>query len=254
MSLAGRIATIAVMAWTLGGISDAWSASPTKPRVTGGSSPAIDIDSVSAGAAWVRCASQDQKCGFPAQSGARLVRFGANGKFIVRAFLLSPTCNATSFGGDPAPGVTKSCQYSGLMRRTLPAPTSTMAGPAIDRSRIPIGHIGDDKVSIRPSAQQANPDSVIGAFRTHCFFSHMNFDDPIVYPDQQGASHLHTYFGNTLADYSSKPWTISQRGRSTCSGGIANRTAYWTPSVIDTRNRTPVAPREMGVYYKTGYG
>jgi uncharacterized membrane protein len=205
-------------------------------------------------APWVECAAEGSKCNFPLESGARVVRYGTATKFTTRAFLVSPRCNDTAFGADPAPGEQKTCQYGPVLRRTIPASTSTMMGPSIDRTRIPTGHPGDTQLSVRPTAQQASEDGGIGAFRTHCFFSHMGFNDPIVYPGQAGASHLHTFFGNTLTSHASTVWSIKNRGNSTCSGGLANRSAYWTPSVIDTRNATPIAPREMGVYYKSGYG
>ena len=92
-----------------------------------------------------------------------------------------------------------------------------------------------------------------GQFRTVCTFSHMNFDDAIVYPGQKGASHLHTYFGNTAADYTSTKASIETSGGSTCSGGTANRTGYWVPAIIDTKDGTPLKPDSIMVYYKTGY-
>jgi Domain of unknown function (DUF1996) len=79
----------------------------------------------------------------------------------------------------------------------------------------------------------------------------MNFDDPIVYPGQPGRSHLHTYFGNTLANANTTVDSLTTTGNSTCFGGILNRSAYWVPSVIDTRNGRPVAPTSMLIYYKS---
>ena len=35
--------------------------------------------------------------------------------------------------------------------------------------------------------------------------------------------------------------------------GIANRSAYWVPTIIDTSNGTPIAADSIGVYYKNGY-
>src|SRR5690606_18586551 len=92
----------------------------------------------------------------------------------------------------------------------------------------------------------------IGAFRTSCSFSHMNYDDPIVFPGQPGKAHLHAYFGNTLADASSTAESLRNSGNSTCRGGIANRSAYWVPAVID-ENGAPVKPNSAQIYYKTGY-
>ncbi len=78
-------------------------------------------------------------------------------------------------------------------------------------------------------------------------------DDPIVFPGQPGASHLHTFFGNTGVDSLSTVSSIGSAGKSTCSGGTANRSAYWVPSMIDTANGSPVVPKSLMVYYKDSY-
>jgi hypothetical protein len=81
----------------------------------------------------------------------------------------------------------------------------------------------------------------------------MRADDPIVKPGRPGASHLHTFWGNTTTDAGSTPESLLARGNGTCRGGTANRTGYWVPSVIDTPTGTPVAPELIHVYYKSGY-
>ena len=92
-----------------------------------------------------------------------------------------------------------------------------------------------------------------GQFRIDCTVSHMNNDDPLVYPNQQGAAHHHTFFGNTSINFKSNLATLSTTGNSTCRGGIANRSAYWVPSMIDTATATPLKPYSSLWYYKTGY-
>ena len=90
----------------------------------------------------------------------------------------------------------------------------------------------------------------------------MNFDDPIVFPGQSRATHLHAFFGNTGVNADSNGTSISTGGNSTCTGGIENRSAYWAPAMIDTATNRPVnqsagtaLDREnaLQVYYKTGY-
>jgi hypothetical protein len=127
-----------------------------------------------------------------------------------------------------------------------------MTAPAVDRAKIPTGAVGYASELLRPTTQQPN-DSDIGAFRTVCDFSHMAFDDPIVYPGQPGRSHLHAFFGNTRVDGNSTAESIAAGGNSTCRGGTVNRTAYWAPAIIDTRDGTPVKPEVLIAYYKTGY-
>jgi hypothetical protein len=81
----------------------------------------------------------------------------------------------------------------------------------------------------------------------------MNFDDPIVFPGQPGKSHLHTFFGNTQVDAFSTPQSIATSGNSTCRGGTINRSGYWVPAMIDTKDGSPIVPLESTFYYKTSY-
>jgi hypothetical protein len=82
----------------------------------------------------------------------------------------------------------------------------------------------------------------------------MNTDDPIVFPGQPGASHLHLFFGNTGTNAMSTRESMATTGNSTCRGGTIDRTGYWVPAIIDTATGTPLAPRQIDVYYKSGYG
>lgn len=128
----------------------------------------------------------------------------------------------------------------------------TTTFPAIDISKIPMGSLGVGVDQLRSTTEQPSTSS-IGAFRTVCGFSHMAFDDPIVYPGQPGKSHLHAFFGNTGVNANSTADSIASTGNSTCRGGTVNRTGYWVPAMIDTQDGTPVKPDSMIVYYKTGY-
>ena len=58
-------------------------------------------------------------------------------------------------------------------------------------------------------------DDDVGAFRFLCAPSHNAYNDPIVYPGQPGKSHLHTFFGNTLADANSTYASLRTTGDST---------------------------------------
>jgi hypothetical protein len=80
-------------------------------------------------------------------------------------------------------------------------------------------------------------------------------DDPIVFPNQPGKAHLHLFFGNTGINAGSTNDSLHSSGNSTCVGGIANRSSYWIPALIDTGNGNKVlAPQSAIFYYKTGYG
>lgn len=140
---------------------------------------------------------------------------------------------------------------------TAPAATSPHHSsflPFIDNAKIPAPAVGASAVQITSTSYVSHPNADgTGQFRTECTFSHMNYDDPIVYPGKQGAAHLHTFFGNTAVTYASTKTSIETAGNSTCNGGTANRTGYWIPALIDTKDGTPLKPDSIVVYYKTGY-
>lgn len=122
----------------------------------------------------------------------------------------------------------------------------------IDASALPKGNLGVAYDKVQPTGEIAPP-SDIGAFRVPCSYSHMGFDDPIVYPGRPGAAHLHTFFGNTGTDAASTAQSIRDSGNSTCLGGTINRSAYWVPTMIDTVTNKPIVPDMAGIYYKQGY-
>lgn len=95
--------------------------------------------------------------------------------------------------------------------------------------------------------------SDVGAFRNTCSYSHMAFNDPIVFPGQAGVSHLHVFFGNTSTNESTSTDSLYAAKSSTCAGGIANLSAYWVPAMIDTTTNRAIVPIENVFYYKGGY-
>lgn len=122
--------------------------------------------------------------------------------------------------------------------------------PFVDISKNIPKAVGYPDLRIRSTDEQ--PTISEGAFRIVCTPSHMSNDDPLVFPNQQGAAHHHTFFGNTSLDYKSDLSAMSNVGNSTCNGGIMNRSAYWVPTMIDTVNGKPIAPDFTIFYYKVG--
>jgi hypothetical protein len=114
-----------------------------------------------------------------------------------------------------------------------------------------VGH-SDERIKEAQPGYVPGVSTTGGDFRVTCNPSHMNNDDPIVYPDRESAAHHHTYFGNTTTDYKSTPDILKTTGNSTCFGGVANRSAYWVPSLIDTTNNKPIRPDWALFYYKGG--
>ncbi len=131
-------------------------------------------------------------------------------------------------------------------------PTATSGAPKITTVTFPMGEPGESTKNIGTSTEKPAVSDGVGAFRTVCDYSHMLYDDPIVFPGQPGKAHLHTFFGNTDADAYSTADSLRNSGNSTCRGGIANRSSYWVPSLIDAQGK-PVVPTSMDVYYKSGY-
>ena len=104
-----------------------------------------------------------------------------------------------------------------------------------------------------PAVFMARQDrSTIGAFREACEYAGMNQDDALVFPGKPGASHLHTYFG-VIADAFTTSKGILNAEWSSCAGGLLNRSAYWMPAMIDTKDGTPLKPSSNNVYYKGSY-
>jgi hypothetical protein len=116
---------------------------------------------------------------------------------------------------------------------------------------------GYNKVKISSHAPSdaywGHDDAAIGAFRMGCSTSHMAFDDPVVYPNQPGKSHLHVFFGNTGITGNTDLMNLRNVGNSTCQGGTANKSGYWVPAIIDVTTGFPVAPKSNNAYYKGSY-
>jgi len=124
----------------------------------------------------------------------------------------------------------------------------------VNCATIPAPVIGHADVRLRPTRRDPQPaGDGVGAVRTVCTPSHYNYDDPLVYPYQPGAAHLHMWFGNTAGNAFLTADNIRDVGNSTCLGGIANRSAYWVPAIIDATDGAVINPTRMHVYYKTGY-
>jgi hypothetical protein len=229
--------------------------------------------------AWTPCAEQGEHCDF---SGTHDVRYGVHGNYVVKTAQDGMHCTAQEFATaeqadarcDVAEGpaatendlshahvdaTTVSLEAASVpaddphaMHAPATASTATSAGPYIDTSAIPSAEPGTDHEAIGNTSEKPGVSDGVGAFRTVCDFSHMNFDDPIVFPGQPGKAHLHAYFGNTAADAMSTADSLRDSGDSTCRGGTANRTAYWAPAVIDADGK-PVKPNRLETYYKSGY-
>jgi len=79
-----------------------------------------------------------------------------------------------------------------------------------------------------------------------CAFSHMAMDDPIVYPRQPGASHDHSFVGNTTTNAFSTLRSL-RAGSSTCKRD-GETAAYWMPTLL--LNGQMIPPTGATIYYR----
>ncbi|MGK2954011.1 MAG: DUF1996 domain-containing protein [Thiobacillus sp.] len=204
--------------------------------------------------AWVRLAVEGEAF---AVAGSQNLRYGDGLNWVSKLGSSAGTCSVGYFGSDPAYGSAKFCEA----QMTVPA-VKQVAGamPVVNTALIPAPgkpYTGArvrtlNAAELAATVYQPTP-TTTGAFREPCAFSHMSFDDPIVFPGQPGRSHLHTFTGNDQASASSTGDSLSEAGNSTCAGGTLNRTAYWMPSLIDIRTGQPIVPTSTNFYYKLGY-
>jgi uncharacterized protein DUF1996 len=74
-------------------------------------------------------------------------------------------------------------------------------------------------------------------------------DDPLVFPGLAGASHLHTFVGNTAPDAFSTPESLVKNGGSSCEDA-KDTASYWFPTLL--QNGKPVPNTTVTFYYKSG--
>ncbi len=210
------------------------------------SSGALDI------AGWRDCTNG---CKF---SGLRNVAITNGEETHFRTFFLelaSYQCQPSVFPGSAGLSGTKKCYVD---TKSLSAPVA----PALNCENrhdcdgvdldMPIGHPGWADI-IRQSVDSSTLKVTdIGAFRVTCHHSHFSYDDPLVFPGQPGAAHLHQFFGNTGVDAFSTSASLAD-SNGNCTGGAANKSGYWAPAVMDMTKKAPRVADEVIFYYKQGY-
>jgi Domain of unknown function (DUF1996) len=177
----------------------------------------------------------------------------SNGASVMTEAFGSVPCAAYGFNNqDPAPNVSQRCEYAGMKMHTLsnPNPGSMGMGSSIT---VAMGSRGASGQRTRNASGSPFTSDGSGSFRTTCSLTDFQFNDPIVNPGRANVSPLHIFFGNTGVDQNSTANSVANSGNSSCRGGTLNRTAYYFPAVIDSRNGEVQTPMEGTFYYKTGY-
>ncbi|MFK3980535.1 DUF1996 domain-containing protein [Micromonospora sp. NPDC050397] len=103
---------------------------------------------------------------------------------------------------------------------------------------------GDDG-GAPPPPPPGGPIVRVAEFPADCPFSHRLPDDPIIYPRLAGASHMHSFFGNTSTNANSD-YTSLANASSNCNPAI-DLSSYWVPTLYN--NNVPVEPTIATFYY-----
>lgn len=90
----------------------------------------------------------------------------------------------------------------------------------------------DDLIATNIMPEPVAPNSWRGIIRINCDFAHSSYNDPIVYPDQENAAHLHRFYGNTLVDHTTTMESLYTTGESSCQGNQLNLSSYWVPALL----------------------
>lgn len=104
------------------------------------------------------------------------------------------------------------------------------------------------RVSPVPAPPGPVPHAQYQEMHANCAVTEHLGDDPIVFPGRPGASHNHTFVGNTATNANSTAATLLT-GRTSCQDG-ADESGYWFPTLY--RDGTVVDPAAVTVYYKSG--
>ena len=92
-----------------------------------------------------------------------------------------------------------------------------------------------------PANAKQNPE-----FNATCVYSHSAADDPIVFPGQKGASHLHSFIGNDSTTADTTAASLMRFTASSCEPA-EDHSAYWIPTLIE--HGKAVEPKQVIVYY-----
>ncbi len=152
-----------------------------------------------------------------------------------------------------APALTKaSSEATAMAPATKISVTSQATAAASLAGESPIADNFDVAASLVTAGETPTvaPDPT-GAFRFLCGAGQLLKDDPLVYPGQPGAAHLHQFFGNTGANAHSNYASLRTTGGTTCGESAApvQRSSYWIPAMLDGIGNA-VKPDFMLTYYK----
>jgi hypothetical protein len=137
------------------------------------------------------------------------------------------------------------------------AATSAAASPSASASTSGSGWVDVDQAAYNSELALFNavqPVSVpagttkVPEFHTDCAVSSQSPDDPIVLPNMPGASHMHTFFGASGMNASTKASDLAAAATNCSAAG--DHSAYWVPQL--QHNGAAVPMKSFRVYYGNG--
>ena len=109
--------------------------------------------------------------------------------------------------------------------------------------------LGPAALAGKPNTADVSRLDLIGVnFVENCRYSHQAPDDPIVFPAMPGASHQHTFVGNTTTSAFSTYGSLRSSG-TTCMRRD-DTAAYWVPALY--QGTTEILPQGATIYYRRG--
>ncbi|GAB6902843.1 DUF1996 domain-containing protein [Kineosporia succinea] len=85
-------------------------------------------------------------------------------------------------------------------------------------------------------------------FNATCTFSHSGKNDPIVFPNQPGKSHMHSFYGNKAVKADT---TVADMMKYTATSCVPRKdhSSYWLPTLYNNANDKAVQPNMLIAYY-----
>ncbi|MDT4991971.1 MAG: hypothetical protein QOH97_1863 [Actinoplanes sp.] len=134
---------------------------------------------------------------------------------------------------------------------SVPAPVAAAATSAPAGTAKGVGQYITLGTPVQPIPQPSTkvPFAQYREMHANCTVVKQAADDPLVFPGLPGASHLHTFVGNTAPSASSTPESLRTSGASSCEDA-KDTASYWFPTLL--QNGKPVPNTTVTFYYKSG--
>ena len=144
----------------------------------------------------------------------------------------TPTSTSTPKPATPTPTPTPTRAPTPPLPTPTPPPLPTPTPTPTLTPKPPTQTPTPTVVSTPTPAPTSSSSSVDGGWLVQCPFSHSLPDDPIVFPLQPGASHLHDFFANTTTDANSTYASMTfSPATTTCPAASDDSSGYWAPAL-----------------------